>query len=206
VKNLLSLGVVLAFIVLNSCSNNITVTSDFNTNMDFSTYRSYRWHEGNEFNLASRQYMASDLADQRIRENVDAQLLSKGIRMRENGPVNFLINYSVTTQDRIDVNTYNTYSGYGPGWTYAGYGALGPYRYSGVGVRYNYGVVGTETVVTQYSQGTLVLDIVEPLENKLVWRGIAEGKIKESMSQSERIEMVEEVIRRILDGFPPDPD
>ena len=202
-KSLLPLGTASLIVVLSACSNDITIDSDFNNSVDFSTYRSYRWHDGNEFNLASQEFLASDLMDQRIRQNVNDQMLNKGIRHRDNGPVNFLINYSVTTQDRIDVNTYNTYGGYGPGYTYVGYGALGPYRYSGVGVRYTYGSMNTETVISQYTQGTLVLDIIEPLENQLVWRGIAEGKIKESSSQSERIEVIEDIIRRILNGFPP---
>ena len=191
-------------LLLSSCSSDISVGTDFNTNVDFSTYRSYRWHEGNEFNMRSLQYLASDLADQRIRNSVDSALQEKGIQRRENGPVDFLINYSVTTADRVEVDTYNTYGGYGPGWSYGGYSAIGPYRYAGIGIGYPYGPVTTETTVSQYSQGTLVLDIVTPSENLLVWRGIAEGKIDPTASQSERTALINEAVGRILDNFPPE--
>lgn len=197
------IGMALPFFLLSACSTNISVGTDFNAGVDFSTYRSYRWHEGNEFNLRSQQFLASDLADQRIRNNVDSKLLEKGIRLRESGPVDFLINYSVTTAEQVDIDTYNTYSGYAPGWTYGGYAGLGPYRYGGVGFRYSYGIPGTETRVSQYTRGTLILDMVEPVGNTLVWRGIAEGKIEQDMDQNERAELVEDAVNRILDGFPP---
>jgi len=190
-------------LLLSSCSSDITVGSDFNTNIDFSSYRSYRWHEGNEFNLASQQYLANDLVDQRIRDSVDSAMLAKGIRSRANGPVDFLINYTVTTNDRVDVDTYNTYSGHAPGWSYGGYGALGPYRYGGVGIGYSYGTSNTDTRVTTYSEGTIILDIVEPIGSTLVWRGTAEGKVEQDRSQSERTEVIEDAVNRILSGFPP---
>ena len=76
------LVLVLSMALLSACSSDITVGTDFNTNVDFSTYRSYRWHEGNEFNLRSLQYLASDLADQRIRNSVDSALQAKGIQLR----------------------------------------------------------------------------------------------------------------------------
>ena len=102
----------------------------------------------------------------------------------------------------MDVDTYNTYAGYAPGWSYGGYSAIGPYRYAGIG--YSYGPMTTETTVSQYTQGTLVLDIVTPSENLLVWRGIAEGKIDPTASQSERTALINEAVGRILDNFPPD--
>lgn len=203
ISRCVTISMALPFLLLAACSSDISVGTDFNAGVDFSTYRSYRWHEGNEFNLRSQQFLASDLADQRIRSNVDSKLLGKGIRLRESGPVDFLINYSVTTVEQVDIDSYNTYSGYAPGWTYGGYAGLGPYRYGGVGLRYSYGTPGTETRVSQYTRGTLILDMVEPVGNTLVWRGIAEGKLEQDMNQNERAELVEDAVNRILDGFPP---
>lgn len=192
-------------LVVTGCSNRITVGTDYNPATDFSNYQTYRWHDGNEFNLSSRQYLASDLADQRIRNSVNSQLASKGYQLRETGAVDFLINYTVTTVDQVDVDTYNTYGGYAPGWSYGGYAAVGPYRYAGIGVGYPYyGPSSTETRVTQYTKGTLVLDIVEPVQNQLVWRGIGESKIDDGANQSERTQLIDDAVGRILNAFPPE--
>ena len=194
------LSTVAIILSLATCTNPISIGSDFNTSIDFSSYSTYRWHEGNEFNLRSRQYLANDIIDERIRSNVDRELRSKGYYLQENGPVDFLVNYSVSTEDRIDIETYNRYAGYAPGWTYS-YASTGPYRYGGAGFRYD--SVVSDTTVSQYAQGTLVLDIVQPETNILVWRGIAEAKIELSLDQAEREELVREATTRMLQNFPP---
>ncbi len=187
-------------LLLAGCGTDISVGSDFDSNVDFSTFRSYRWHEGNEFNLTSQRYLASNLADERIRRNVDQELSSKGIRLRDNGPVDFLVNYSVVTADRTDIDTFNTYEGYAPGWTpgitYAG---LGPYRYGHV-----LGTLETETRYSLVTQGTLVIDVIHPIDETLLWRGIAEGKLDPEMNQGEREALISEAVSRLMDGFPPE--
>lgn len=195
----------LSYLLLGACSSGFDYGEDFNESIDFTKYRSYRWHGGNEFNLESMQYIASDLTDQRIRGEVDRALAAKGIRLREEGPVDFYVNYTITSTDRVDINTYNTYSGYAPGWGY-GYGGLGPYRYGSIGYSSaygGYGAGGTETRVTEYTQGTFILDFVEVASDQLVWRGVVEGKMDTTASQSSREESTIVIVQRILSNFPP---
>jgi len=187
--------------ILSACSSSdMSIGSDFNPDIDFDSFSSYRWHEGNEFNLMSEQYLSNELIDQRIRSNVDREMRAKGFFRRESGPVDFLVNYSITTADSLNIETYNRYAGYAPGWTYS-YASTGPYHYGGPGIRYS--EVISDTTITQYSQGTLVLDIVLPETEILIWRGIAEGKIEQSMNRSEREELVREATSRMLQNFPP---
>jgi len=159
--------------LLSACSS-VDINSDFDSSINFAELKTYRWHQPNEYNQRSAQYLKNDILDKRIRENVNAQLQAKGYQLTETGDVDFFVNYSVATDERADVNTYNTYGGYAPGYRYGGYGA-GPYAYSGVGI----GVSNTHTSVNYYTQGTFVLDMVESDNNKLIWRGTAEGRIQE---------------------------
>ncbi|NKB34883.1 MAG: DUF4136 domain-containing protein [Pseudomonadales bacterium] len=199
-KTTLIATLTLVLALLTGCSSDLEIGSDFDESVDFSTYSSYRWHDGNEFNLTSRRYLASDLADQRIRNNVNDELSAKGIRLRENGPVDFLVNYTVVTADRVDIDSYNTYSGYAPGWQLGGYsGVSGSYRYG-----YAYGRMQTTTQTSEVVQGTLVLDFIGPNDNILVWRGIAEGQLDPTANQREREALISEAVARILDGFPPE--
>lgn len=204
-KKQFMISTLLFVLLISGCSNSFDVGSDFDQSIDFSTFRSYRWHGPNEFNLESMQYLASELTDERIRSVVDSELARKGIRLRENGPVDFYVNYTVTSEEKLDIDTYNTYSGYHPGWGYGGYGGLGPYRYGGVGVGYGYGSTGgTETRVSEYTQGTFVLDFIDPESDTLVWRGLADGKVDTSASQPERESRTIEVVQRVLGNFPPE--
>lgn len=176
------------------CSNDISTSSEFDPNFNFSTFRSFRWREANEFNRASRQYIADDLLDQRIRRNVEQGLLAKQIRLRETGPIDFLINYTVLTADLVNIETYNTYSGYAPGWQNGA---------NGGGIAYSYGAEQSNTQVSEFTQGTLILDILDPQNDTLIWRGTAEAKLESSAGQRKREELVNEVVALILSEFPP---
>ena len=193
-------GVALTFGLAACSTNPISIGSDFNSSIDFDAFTTYRWHEGNEYNIASNLYLSNDIVDQRIRSNVDRELRAKGFYLQQTGPIDFLVNYTVSSQERLNVETYNRYAGYAPGWNHS-YGSLGPYHYSGPGFYGGTSVV--ESRITQYSQGTLVLDIVQPESDILVWRGIAEGKLDQSMDQREREAIIEEAVTRLLGNFPP---
>ena len=67
-----------------------------------------------------------------------------------------------------------------------------------------YGVSGpTETHVSTYDQGTLIVDIVIPKSDSLVWRGVARGRIPEKMTAEERDKTVGEVVTQVMADFPP---
>ena len=176
------------------------MNSNFDASIDFDALRTYRWHEGNEYNLASVRYLSNEIIDVRIRSNVDRELRPKGINLQANGPVDFLVNYSVSTQPGVDIETYNNYSGYAPGWHFE-YDGTGPYRISGPGDAFDASTI--ETIITQFSMGTLVLDIVTPETDILVWRGVAEGKLEQSMTALEREQIIDEAVTRLLRNFPP---
>jgi hypothetical protein len=190
---------VFAFIILIAgCANPIQTTTDYQEGFNFSALETYRWHEPNEYNLKSNSYLANDLIDNRIRESVNAELMGKGYTLKESGQVDFLVNYTITTEDKLDVRTYNTYSGVYPGWSYGRYYGSGPYLYN---APFEPGI--PETQVTHYTEGTFVLDIVEADNSKLVWRGVAQGRLKKDPTKEERDERIWETVNRMLANFPP---
>lgn len=183
-------------LLLAGCST-FSVDSDFDSDFNFTKLQTYQWHTPNEYNEATKKYLANDILDKRIRENVQQSLEKSGYSLAEEGTPDFYVNYSVSAEPRVDVNTYNVYGGYAPGW-YGYYGA-GPYRHGGIG----YTTVNTETRVTHYQQGTFILDIVDPKSGKLVWRGTAEGRIRKNTTQAQKEESIKEVVTKVLSNFPP---
>jgi hypothetical protein len=192
---------VLLAALLSACAGPIKYGSDYKSTADFSQYKTYAWHVPNEYNKASSTYIANDLVDERIRKGIDQELDKKGFKKVAEGQADFLVNYSVTTEDKIDINTYNTYSGV-PGWRYGPAMVGSPYAYYGMG--YGYAVSDVETRVTQYKVGTFVVDIVHNADRKLVWRGTAEGKMnKDELTPAERDAKIAEIVAQTLIGFPP---
>lgn len=194
-----SLGVLLVGF-LSSCSNPIKYNSDYKSAADFSQYKTYAWHAPNEYNKASRTYLANDLVDERIRTSVDQELSKKGFTKVAESAADFLVNYSVTAEDKIDIHTYNTYAGVPAGWRYGPVMVGSPYAYYGIG----YADPEVETRVSQYKVGTFVLDIVHNADDKLVWRGTAEGKLnRDELTPAERDAKIAEIVGQTLHGFPP---
>ena len=61
-----------------------------------------------------------------------------------------------------------------------------------------------ETRVTEYEQGTFVIDIADAREKELVWRGIARGRVsKTPPGPAEQREQFFQVASEILVEFPP---
>ena len=197
--SLISLACSLFFI--SACSNNVTVSSDYNRQVDFTAFKTFAWRAPNEYNEKSESFLNNDILDERIRSNVNQQLQSQGLQLVEGNDVDFLVNYTISSEPQTDVRTYNTYQGFAPGWGLGGYYGNGLYPYYGVGLSYR--VTGQETRVSHYQQGTFVLDIIDPQTDKLVWRGTAEGKIPENLSAAEKEAAVKDVVSRVLGNFPP---
>lgn len=176
---------------LAGCSSPVTVDSDYTPEIDFSGFKTYSWYNTALRDPKSLDYLGGDIFDKRVRYNIDAELQAKGFVLKNEGPVDFKVNYDVLTQDRQDIHTYNTYSGMAPGFGYYGH-----YGYGGMG--------STTTQVVNYKQGQLIVDIVLP-DDTLVWRGTAEGRIPRNAKPEQREKGTRELIAKILEKFPPNP-
>jgi len=173
--------ILLATLTLGACSG-ISVSSDWDPNADFSRIASWDWVPGPQGSTGNPR-LDSDLLDQRIRSAVDAELSLRGVRRAREGNPDVLIAYHLGVENKIDVNTVQRSYGYGPYW------------YSGPAY--------TETYVSEYEQGTLLIDILQPEDRRLVWRGAGQARVNESGSPEDREARVREAVRKILEQFPP---
>ena len=88
-----------------------------------------------------------------------------------------------TNLEFLDVDTVNTGYGYG--------------RYG------RYGGISTSTTVSEYQEGTLLIDMIDPSSKQLVWRGSGQARIRQSSSPEEREKRIGEAVQQILEDFPP---
>lgn len=184
-------SLLLVSLTLAACST-ITVTTDYALEQNFGSFHSYAWHPDGVRNTRSLDLMGGDIFDTRIRRIINETLAQKG--MIKSDTPDFYVNYSVVTEDRVSINSYNTYGGYGPGWGYYGYG-WGPYGAWGVG--------STHTSVSYYTQGQVVIDIIDAASNKLVWRSTADSRLDEKGSPEKKTEDLRKAVDKMFANFPP---
>jgi hypothetical protein len=164
-----------------ACSG-ITVKTDYDPSADFSNARSYAWFDERSGVQGDRPDVSS-LLDRRVRSSVDAELGQKGIEKVDRDAAKVLVSYHLGVESKLDVNTMNT--GYG-------YGRYG--HYSGV---------GTTTTVTEYQEGTLLIDVIDPASKELIWRGSGQARVRDWGTPEDREKRISEAVHEILESFPP---
>lgn len=186
-----SVSMIIVCIGLIIACSGVSVSTDYDKEQAFSSLKSYQWHDP-PFAMDSKDArMVSSIMAVRIKSAIDKQLNFKGFK-KQSTNVDFFVNYGVLTQDKVDFDSYNTYSGYGPGW-----GWHGGYGYG----RINLGV-STQTMKT-YQKGTLVIDIIDAKSNKLIWRGLGSKKLPSTSDAQKMDELIDLIALNILAHFPP---
>lgn len=169
----LSLAIVLA---LAACSG-ISTSADWDQTYDFGRLSSYAWVE------QDLEGGVSEIMLRRMYLAVDDELAAKGFDKTERELADFLLAYHTGTQTRQQYDTY----GYGAGGWWGGYWGGGM----------------TTTTVRTYSEGSLILDVIDRAANELVWRGSATKTIDQMDSPEERIATIQEAVKKLLKDFPP---
>jgi hypothetical protein len=75
---------------------------------------------------------------------------------------------------------------------------------------YGYGPVGKKMVgeeagakgAYEYEEGTLILDLLDPVSHKTIWHGTATGRLLKEMSKEQGELYVDKLVRQILKRFP----
>ena len=166
----------------------IKVTTDFNPETDFAAYETFAWMEGTGGSTDPRA--SGDLMDQRFRRAIEAELVSRGLQKATSGAPDIFVGYQIALDDKVDYQTMNTY--WGSGWGYRGVYGRGP----------AVGIGTTQTYTTEYTVGTLVIDIFDGTRRELVWRGAGEGKVDVARNPQERQERINEAVYLIMEDYP----
>ena len=57
--------------------------------------------------------------------------------------------------------------------------------------------------VKTYEDGTAMLDVIDIKTGRIVWRGVAEGRLKSNMTKADREQLTITVVHELLKQFPP---
>ena len=150
-------------VVLTGCASGPDIRSDYDRDANFGAYKTYN------FMARENEGRYQSLFDQYMVAAIEREMEGRGYVKSDNPDL--LVNFNAILQDRTEISQrpsttpmYGGYYGYRRGY----YNAWGGYGY------------GTETHVSQYTEGTFNIDLVDAAEKRLVWEGVAIGRVTES--------------------------
>ena len=181
-----SVTVIIATLLLASCASGPAIETDYDHTVDFTKYRTYGFF--NPMGIENPNY--SSIYGSIFRDAISKEMDSRGYVQSDNPDL--LINVSGRLQEKTKVTTTSDpymaggYYGYRRGM----YGAWGGYNY------------GTTTHVSNYTEGTVNVDIVDRAAKRMVWEGVAVGRVKEDRTNEQRRQAIYAGIKEMFAAYP----
>lgn len=117
---------------------------------------------------------AADPTAVRVQRGTDRVLQERGFRRDESEP-SFLVAYKLGAEDRE---------------------RFVPYNQALLGAR--------STARVEYTANTIVIDVIDPTSNEVVWQGSGETAPNSNATVEEQSDLIRRVVEKILKDFPPD--
>ena len=168
------LGVPLAVLALAGCAT-LNVGSYVERGIDLRQYRTFDWGPSEGLYTGDPRLDNNRFFDERVRSEVEAGLGARGFEKAARPP-DVLIHYHASVTQRFDSRELDR----------------------------QYGSCENESCRPYvYEAGTLVVDLVDPRTNTLIWRGWVEGAIDGAIDdQGWMEEKVHQAVARILARLP----
>jgi hypothetical protein len=188
-----------AFTLLAACASTPpTPEVDFKSDFNFTAVHKIAFYDDSGMISGNNPLPLSDMQRNRIDEALENALRAKGFEVlpeKDADQADLLVSWTLITNDKTDVRTYET-PAMGPTMGYARYGGYN--RYS----MYNcWGCTQTEVKVSNYTEGTFIVDMISPQLKQSVWRSLVQSKMKGEHSEDQ--DKYNAAAARILASFPP---
>ena len=153
--------------------SSVRVTTDYDTKADFNQYKTFAFYKTGIDKAA-----ISDLDKKRIMRAIETELLAKG--MTKSAKPDVLVSLFTKSRERINIDD-NSHGGF-----------FYP-RYYG----------NSQILVSQRTEGTLFIDMLDAKRKELIWQGIGTGtlRVKEVSKKEARIK---EFVKEIMAKYPPE--
>lgn len=172
-----------ALFLLAGCASGPQFQSDYDRTVDFSGYKTYGFFD--PLSIEGPNY--STIFGATFREAIGREMEARGYI--KSAQPDLLINVAAQLQEKVQVTQYDTMPAY--------YGYRGGYYAPWVGYGWN-----TQTHVSQYTEGTVNIDMVDRAQKKMVWEGVAIGRLKEGLTNAELRERIGNGVTKMFEGYP----
>jgi hypothetical protein len=178
------LATVCAVALLAGCATGPRITTEADPEADFSRYRTFAFYSP----LAIESEGYSSAMSERMKAAARAQMESRGYVYTEASP-DLWVNINAYTQRRTEVSSMPTVD-------YAYYYSYRANRYFAVPYWRD------RTDVYRYTEGTMNVDLVDAARNRLVWEGIAVGRVTNTRDAAARDARIDSTMADIFARYP----
>jgi hypothetical protein len=162
----------LCLLALSVGCSSLQVSSDYDKSHDFSQYNTYSYFGWTE----NSDKMLNQFDKQRIENAVASELNDRGLRYVEKGG-DLVVSLFIVVDEKTVTTAYTDHYGaapymysYGPQWGWYG----------------GYGGVHTTYTDHDYLEGTLVIDLLDSEEKRLVWQGVGSKTVDKDPASREK--------------------
>ncbi|MGA6926904.1 MAG: DUF4136 domain-containing protein [Desulfosarcina sp.] len=171
-------------LLMGGCSG-INVSQDYDPTTNFQPLDTFSWATDTQAPSGDPR-IDNPLQDARIRKAVERVLKQKGFDESTDSP-SFQVRYQYDLRQKIEAD--GTAGGIG-----FGIGSYG--RHGGI-------AIGTGNGVQEYDESTLIIDMVAPPSQTLLWRGSGTQRFVEYTDPEKASRDINTLVEKILSQFPP---
>lgn len=184
-----ALALLAAGLLLVACASQPpTPVVDYKRDYNFSGVRKVAFYDESGRVIGANPLQLSDIAQDRIDDALAYALRNKGFEIvGDPAGADLLLAWHLVTEEKTDVRTWNT-----PAYGYNRYSAYSCWRCA---------PVHTEVTVNQYTQGTFIVDLIDPGMRKSVWRAVIQSRLRKEPSTDQA--RYNETATAIFATFPP---
>ncbi|MCK4745418.1 MAG: DUF4136 domain-containing protein [Bacteroidales bacterium] len=183
-KSLLIAAGFAGLLILNSCSG-IKVVSDVDPTIDWSNFKTYEY-----FGWAEESDKILNRFDkERIENAFGEEFKKRGLEYVESGG-DMIVTLFIVVEQKKEATAHTT----NMGGYYGGYYGYGP--------GYGWGSGHSTTTISEYSYavGTLVVDVFDAKDEKLIWEGIGTKTVDEDPATRDKT--IPKSVQMIMSHFP----
>ncbi len=169
--------IIIALASIAGCRSEIRVYSDYDREYNLKKYRTFNWSQNINVELGKHPLQYNELSDKRMKSAVQEQMVRRGYVSSTDKP-DLVIHYHIIIDDLSIVTTDPHGYFYGPYWMHL------------------------RTNVYKYKEGTLIIDLMDPKTNNLIWRGWAASALPESYSPDQLEGLIKTAVAKIFRKFP----
>lgn len=169
--------------LLAACATGPRVRTDYDPTADFGRYNTWGFYSPIAMDESGYSTWISD----RIKDNVRREMDARGYRYVDKDP-DLQVNFQGIVREKTDVWSV-------PRTDFQYFYSYRRRAYFAVPVWYD------DTQVSQYTEGTLTVDLVDAKRNRMVWTGAAIGRVTNKTPQ-QRMAEVDTAIASIYAQFP----
>ena len=190
-KSILLIGTIIGLALLNSCSS-LKVYSDIDPTVDWSNYKTFEYYGWDE----ESDKILNRLDRDRIENAFGEEFKVRGLQYVENGG-DMIVTLFVVIEQKKGATATTTHMGGAYGGYYGGYYGYGP------GWGWGGGHSTTSIQEYDYAVGTLVIDVFDAENEKLIWEGIGTKTVDENPQTRDK--NIPRAVKAIMSKFPVKP-